>query len=111
MSFEDPDRIGIRVQKRINTGEVTHYIKILTIKSFFEEHLGVDPYNEISFSTWITLPEKKLPSLAKGKMFHDGVNLNKVLGIFKYYPRDVWLYLLASQWLRISQEEAFIGRA
>src|SRR5204863_4867462 len=29
---------------------------------------------------------------------------------FAYYPRDVWLYLLAAQWKRISQEEAFMGR-
>ena len=28
-----------------------------------------------------------------------------------YYPRDVWLYMLAAQWKRISQEEAFVGRA
>jgi hypothetical protein len=27
-----------------------------------------------------------------------------------FYPRDVWLYLLAAQWTRISQEEAFVGR-
>jgi hypothetical protein len=28
-----------------------------------------------------------------------------------YYPHDVWLYLLACQWMRISQEEPFVGRA
>jgi hypothetical protein len=28
-----------------------------------------------------------------------------------YYPRDVWLYLLAAQWQRVSQQEAFVGRA
>jgi hypothetical protein len=27
-----------------------------------------------------------------------------------WYPRDVWLYVLAGQWQRISQEEAFPGR-
>jgi hypothetical protein len=27
-----------------------------------------------------------------------------------YYPRDVWLYLLAAQWRRISQEAPFMGR-
>src|SRR5207245_8017747 len=28
----------------------------------------------------------------------------------KYYPPDVWLWLLSAQWERISQEEAFVGR-
>lgn len=28
----------------------------------------------------------------------------------RWYPHDVWIYLLASIWRRISQEEAFLGR-
>jgi hypothetical protein len=28
----------------------------------------------------------------------------------KHYPHDVWLYLLATQWSRIGQEEEFVGR-
>src|SRR5258708_18276347 len=27
-----------------------------------------------------------------------------------WYPRDVWLYVLACQWQRVAQEEAFPGR-
>ena len=38
--------------------------------------------------------------------------LKEVLGDrFKYYPRDVWLYLMASGWNRIGQEEHLMGRA
>jgi hypothetical protein len=29
---------------------------------------------------------------------------------FSYYPEDVWLYLLACQWKKILEEEAFVGR-
>ena len=28
-----------------------------------------------------------------------------------YYPHSVWLYLVAAQWARIGQLEAFVGRA
>jgi hypothetical protein len=28
----------------------------------------------------------------------------------EWYPRDVWLWLLACQWRRIDQEEPFVGR-
>src|SRR5262249_55192618 len=28
----------------------------------------------------------------------------------EWYPQDVWLYLLAAQWQRIAQEEAFVAR-
>ncbi len=30
---------------------------------------------------------------------------------FEYYPQDVWLYLLATAWTRIGQEEHLMGRA
>jgi hypothetical protein len=30
--------------------------------------------------------------------------------VLAWYPRDVWLWLLACQWQRIGQEEAFVGR-
>ncbi|GGE08223.1 hypothetical protein GCM10008012_58830 [Rhizobium anhuiense] len=28
-----------------------------------------------------------------------------------YFPEDVWLYKIACQWRRISEEQAFVGRA
>lgn len=55
-------------------------------------------------------PEHKLLAITKGKIFHDNLELKKVTQKFKYYPRDVWLYLLSLHWARIGQEEAFVGR-
>ena len=46
-----------------------------------------------------------------GRVFHDGLGeLGRVREKIGYYPREVWLYLLASQWQKVSQEEAFMGR-
>ncbi|MFW9994945.1 MAG: DUF4037 domain-containing protein, partial [Candidatus Odinarchaeota archaeon] len=46
-----------------------------------------------------------------GQVFHDGLGeLEKVRSKLKYYPHDVWLYLLANQWRRIDQEIPFMGR-
>jgi len=47
-----------------------------------------------------------------GEVYHDGLGeLTRVREKLKFYPEDIWLYLLAAQWHRISQEEAFVGRA
>jgi hypothetical protein len=27
-----------------------------------------------------------------------------------YFPQDVWLYKIACQWVRVGQEQAFVGR-
>jgi hypothetical protein len=49
--------------------------------------------------------------LTAGRVFHDGLGqLEAVREKLSYYPQDVWLYLLAAQWQRISQEEHFMGR-
>ncbi len=44
-------------------------------------------------------------------MFHDDLGLDALRSRFTYYPRDVWLYMLASGWQRIGQEEHLMWRA
>ncbi len=50
-------------------------------------------------------------TVTAGRVYHDGLGkLNEIRQKFTYYPRDVWLYLLAAQWKWIAEKEAFIGR-
>jgi hypothetical protein len=45
-------------------------------------------------------------------VYHDGLGtLAPLRARLAYFPDDVWRWMLACQWLRISQEEAFVGRA
>jgi hypothetical protein len=47
-----------------------------------------------------------------GEVYHDGVGeLTALRSRFAWYPYDVWLYLLASSWQRIGQEEHLMPRA
>jgi len=49
--------------------------------------------------------------IASGKVFHDGLGeLRAAQDALRWYPSDVWLYLLSCQWGRIDQEEAFMAR-
>jgi hypothetical protein len=98
-------------QKYIANGPVNHFIQFYTIKSFFEMYLGFDPYKEISTLDWLTFQEHKLLGVTSGQVYHDGLGeLNKIRSRFSYYPKDLWLYLMASQWTKIAQERAFMGR-
>ena len=36
--------------------------------------------------------------------------MKRVRSKLEWYPKDIWLWLLACQWRRIAQEEAFVGR-
>ena len=110
-NFGPPDEVGVRLLKDIESGPVSHRVDVTTIPSFLGSYLGVNPYDEMQILDWLTIPEQRLLSVTAGRVYHDGLgDLNQVRQKFAYYPRDVWLYLLAAQWTRISDEEAFVGR-
>jgi hypothetical protein len=94
-----------------NRTTASRSVEILTVRKFFLEHLGFDVHLELDPADWLTLPEQKLSGIIKGAVYWDGVDLQATRHRFEYYPRDVWLYLLAAGWNRIGQEEHLMGRA
>jgi hypothetical protein len=60
---------------------------------------------------WLVASEQNLRMVTSGRVFRDDLGeLSQARAALSYYPREVWLYLLAAQWARIGQEEAFLGR-
>lgn len=95
----------------ISDGPINHGVTINTVSAFFIEYLGFNPSEDLSIIDWLVLPQQTLQSIANGRVFHDGLGkLEPIVTKLKYYPHDLWLYLLANQWRRIAQEEAFMGR-
>ncbi len=110
-NFGEPDAIGVRLMREVASGPVRHMVQILTVRHFFKSYLGYDPDSYISVADWLTFPEHPLLAATAGKVFHDGPgDLTRAREKLRYYPHDVWLYLLASQWQKVSEEEAFVGR-
>ena len=104
------ERIGDEAQ-RDTSGSSKHNLTIETIEGFFTRYLGCNPYNEITASEWLTFPEHRLLAITSGSVFYDGLGeLKPIRRKFRYYPKDVWLYLLATQWNKIFEEQAFVGR-
>jgi len=97
--------------EEIESGSVNHRVEILTIRRFFLDYLNFDLRSPIKAADWLTFPEQKLGAITSGAIYHDSLDLQKTLAQFDYYPHDVWLYLLASGWNRIGQEEHLMGRA
>lgn len=105
--FTAPNADGVRVRDR--KGEPNLWIG--TIPEFFSDYLGVPSDRPWGYSEWLLVPQNKLLSVTRGPIFRDDLGLARFRSRFRYYPRDVWLHLLSVQWLRISEEEAFVGRA
>lgn len=95
----------------IDSGLVNHRVEVFTVRDLLTRYLGRDPFAKWTVTDWLTTPEQHLLTVAAGQVYHSGLGeLDTVRYKLVYYPREVWLYLLACQWMRISQEEPFMGR-
>jgi hypothetical protein len=105
---EDP---GTRLLRATERGPIDHRVEVFTLPGFLLDQLGVDPHADLAAADWLSFPQQKLRTLVGGEVYHDGIGLEAVRGRFACYPHDVWLYMLASGWTRIGQEEHLMGRA
>lgn len=108
----DPEDHGTQLLQIPLPGEpINHRVVIHTLSSYCLELFGWDPAAPLTPADWLTFPQQKLLAFTAGAVYHDDLGLGELRRRLAYYPRDVWLYLLAAAWARISQEEALTGRA
>lgn len=110
--YGPPDDEGIRLLQARQEGPVDHKVEVHAAGEWFESWLGIDPAAGVTVADWLVLPQQKLLEVTAGRVYHDGLGeIEPRRAALAAYPRDVWLYLLACQWSRIAQQEAFVGRA
>ncbi len=92
-------------------GPVFHRVDVTTLDTWLRCHLGFDPREGTTTRDWLATPTQTLAEITAGAVFHDPAGeLTAVRSRLTWYPEPVWRYVLACQWQRISQEEAFVGR-
>lgn len=90
---------------------VSHRVEVDTIDGWLEQHVGIRSPADLGPLDWLATPGQLLLEATSGEVFHDGLGeLQAVRAALAWYPDEVWLWLLACGWRRISQEEAFVGR-
>lgn len=89
-----------------------HWVILATVSGWLREHLGVDASAGMSSVDWLVTPQQRLLGVVSGAIYadDDGV-LGDVRERLGWYPDQVWRWLLACQWHRLAQEEAFVARA
>jgi hypothetical protein len=107
--FEPP---GAGVRSMADTdGPVDHYVTITAFPVWSRRLLGFDP-GEVTMLDWLATPWQRLAEITGGAVFHDpGGVIGGVRERLRWYPDDLWRYVLACQWRRIAQEEPFPVRA
>jgi len=102
---------NVQILRPVTSGPVNHQVETYTIDGFFTDYLNIDISKGLQAADWLTLPHHRLRSVTSGRVFRDDIGLEKARTRLSWYPHDVWLYVLASAWARIGQEEPLMGRA
>lgn len=90
---------------------VAHHVAVTTLGCWLDEHLGTDARDGLSSLDWLTIPQQALLEATAGPVFADpDGELGAVRSALAAFPPQVRLWLLGCQWVRIAQEEAFVGR-
>lgn len=85
-------------------------ISVTSVSRWGRGQIGVAP-GELLPSDWLWIPQQRLLELVGGVVFEDQPGeLTRLRQRLAWYPDDVWRYLLACQWQRVSQVEPFVGR-
>jgi hypothetical protein len=88
-----------------------HWVEVQPLGEWLTGQLGLDPRQGMDPLDWLTVPQQRLLGVVRGAVYADPAGeLAAVRAALRWYPRDVWLWLLGAQWRRIGQEEAFVGR-
>jgi hypothetical protein len=88
-----------------------HWVEVADLHLFLQGIAGFDPADSIPVAAWLATPTQRLAEVTGGSVYHDGPGqLTLARARLAWYPDQVWRYVLACQWQRISQEEAFPGR-
>lgn len=100
-------------QMRLTDGPKNHHVWVVEPGAWLRSRLGADPVaGPFTVREWLAVPQQRLAEVTGGALFHDGLGvLGPVRKQLAWYPDDVWRFLLAGQWTKVAQEEAFVGRA
>ncbi len=92
--------------------EAMHHVTVTTLSSWLLDQLGVDPTLGMSVLDWLLTPQQRLLGVVAGAVHADDSGaLGEVRQTLSWYPDPVWRWVIACQWHRIAQEEAFVARA
>jgi Domain of unknown function (DUF4037) len=90
---------------------VAHWIEMATTEEFLRYHLGVAGVAGLSPRDWLAMSSFNLLAMTAGEMFRDDLGFEETRRALAFYPDDVRLYLIAAEWRKIAEEQAFPGRA
>ncbi len=92
--------------------EARSQVQVDSVRTFAISRLGVDPRDGLDPVTWLGLTGQSILEVSAGAVFHDSAGQLGVLReALRWYPDDIWRYVLAADWSRLGEQLPLAGRA
>lgn len=101
---------GMRLAN-IDGPPIKHWVDMATPERFLQANLGVARAIGLAPRDWIAMRGYRLLGVTAGEMFRDDLGFEETRRALAFYPDDIRLYLIAADWMKIADEQAFPGRA
>ena len=88
-----------------------HDVELAPLDRYLMANFGVARAFALTAADWLMMDEQKLAELTTGEVFRDDLGFGRVRAGLAFYPDDLRLHILAVEWTRITDEQAFPGRA
>ena len=96
----------------LSAGQVAHHLEVDTTAGWLQDHLPTITIADPDTADWLATPQQHLLQLTSGAIFHDDLgDLARIREGYRWYPQDVWRWMIATQWHLIGNAEPLIARA
>lgn len=93
------------------TNTVRHHVEVTTLDKWLATQLRFDKVANLTPAKWLALPQQHLLQFTSGAVFRDDFGeLQQLRKQLSWYPTDIWLWMMASQWHLIGNSQHLIGR-
>ena len=90
---------------------VRHRVEVTTPAGLVRARTGLDVGAGLAPADWLSLTGQAALEVTAGPVFEDGPGeITALRERLAWYPHDVWLHVLAADWVRVEQELPFVGR-
>lgn len=92
-------------------GTVAHHVEVTTIDDWIIRTIGRDPRAGMDAAAWLGTPQQQLLHVTAGRVFHDDTGeLTRLRDLLRWYPDEVWAWVMLSGWHLIGAAEPMRGR-
>lgn len=87
-------------------------IDVMTVGHFARTVLGFNPSRDTTITDWLSVTGQAALEITTGEVFEDtSGELRLLRDYLRWYPDDLWYYLIACDWQRLDEELPLMQRA